>query len=235
MVAAVLAFGALVAGSEASVSLVLPSSSGVSGDTNASGSSPYLSFVPGTISSGGAGSPNVNVTLYNPPATATIVVDWSHTYATLVAQKGSSASGSAHGIHVSVDLFATVGQEYLITFATEEITAEIPRGGAVHAVDGQYTSIPEQMLQSAAIDNSKWVTESSDPVQAVSRHTTLTFFCEMPTNSGSSDPYESSYSYYRVSAAAVPEPATLIVWALLGAASWLGMRLARRGRRRSSR
>jgi hypothetical protein len=31
-------------------------------------------------------------------------------------------------------------------------------------------------------------------------------------------------------AGTVPEPATIIIWSLLGAASWLGMRVARRGR-----
>ena len=36
---------------------------------------------------------------------------------------------------------------------------------------------------------------------------------------------------FSVTSASVPEPATLIVWSLLGAASWLGMRVVRKGRR----
>ena len=47
----------------------------------------------------------------------------------------------------------------------------------------------------------------------------------------SSDPV--SYAAYvdDINIGTVPEPATIIVWSLLGAASWMGMRVVRPGRR----
>jgi hypothetical protein len=45
------------------------------------------------------------------------------------------------------------------------------------------------------------------------------------------DPTTGSWQETDLQANMVPEPATMIVWSLLGSASWLGMRVVRRGRR----
>ena len=51
--------------------------------------------------------------------------------------------------------------------------------------------------------------------------------------------YGQSYNVYwdnlKTGSSAVPEPATLLVWSLLGATSWLGMRVWRGGQRISRR
>jgi hypothetical protein len=201
--AAVLALVAMAAQGEASVNPVLTPSSGT----------PVVGY------------PNVNIT-YSPisPTTTFIVIDWRDTDLTPLGKEYPYVDGTADGIDVSVHLLTSAGQEYLITFAKEEITPAVEQNEPVHAtVVSQNGNTPAQPFQPDPTDQVEWVTEGCYPFQAASAHSTLTFFCERTT--------DDAPSCYRVSAVAIPEPAMVIIWSLLGATGWLGMRIARRGRR----